>query len=152
MQSWLKEDLMEFLHEGEMIQKNLMQQLTKRDIGKILKKLAALMREGNVNTAINLLKKNMRNRILLLNNKTLNLLSVKHPNQKDAHDSVMLSDIPKRADPAKFEVIEPEKIRKAAMKARGGSGPSGLDADGWKRSLLSKNFHELSSDFCQTLT
>ena len=37
------------------------------------------------------------------------------------------------------------------MKIRGGSGPSGLDADGWKRTLLSKNFGESSSDCCQIL-
>ena len=37
------------------------------------------------------------------------------------------------------------------MKTRGGSGPSGLDADGWKRILLSKSFGESSSDLCQTL-
>ena len=51
MQSWLKGDLMELLHEGDTIQKNLTQQLTKADIGKISKKFAALMRKGNVNTA-----------------------------------------------------------------------------------------------------
>ena len=48
MQSWLKGDLMELMHEGEMIQKNLTEQLTKGDIGKILKKFAAFMRKGNV--------------------------------------------------------------------------------------------------------
>ena len=70
MQSWLKGDLMELLHEGETIQKNLTQQLSKGDIGKISKKFAALMRKGNVNAAINLLTENMRNGILPLNNET----------------------------------------------------------------------------------
>ena len=55
MQSWLKEDLMELLHEGETIQKNLTQKIAKRDIGKISKKFAALMRKERVNAAINLL-------------------------------------------------------------------------------------------------
>ena len=70
MQSSLKK----IFHEGETIQKNLTEQLTKRDIGKILKKFAALMRKGNVNAAINLLTESMRNGILPLNNETLNLL------------------------------------------------------------------------------
>ena len=113
------------------------------------------MRKGNVNAAINLLTADMRNnireRILPLNNETLNLLRLKHPDSKDAHESVMLSDVPGRIHPVKFEVIDAEMIRKAAMKTRGGSGPSGLDADGWKRILLSKNFSESSSDLCQTL-
>ena len=151
MQSWLEGDVMALLNEGETIQKNLTQQLTKGDIGKISKKFAALMRKGNVNAAINLLTENMRNGILPLNNETLNLLRLKHSDPKDAYESVMLSDVPERIHPVKFEVIDAEMIRKAAMKTRGGSDPSGLDADGWKRILLSKNFGESYSDLCQTL-
>ena len=139
------------MHEGETIQKNLTQQLTKGDIGKISKKFAALMRKGNANATINLLTKNMRNGILPLNNETLNLLRLKHPDPQDAHESVMLSDLPERIHPVKFEVIDAEMIRKAVMKTRGAYGPSGLDADGWKRILLSKNFGESTSNLCQTL-
>ena len=84
MKSWLKGD-----HEGETIQKNLTQQLTKGDIGQILKKFAALMRKGNVNAAINLLTENMRNGILPLGNEKLNLLRLKHSDPKDAHESVL---------------------------------------------------------------
>ena len=59
MQSLLK-DLMGLLHEGQTIQKNLTQQLTKGDVGKISKKFAALSRKEKVNLAINLLTENMR--------------------------------------------------------------------------------------------
>ena len=52
----------------------------------------------------------------------------------------MLSDIPERMHPVQFQVIDAEILRKAVMKTKGGSGPSGLDADGWKQNLLSKNF------------
>ena len=151
MQRWLKGDLMQLSHEGETIQKNLTQQLTKGDIGNFPKKFAALMRKVNANVAINLLTETMRNRILPLNNKTLNLLLLKHPDPKDAHVSVMLVDVAERIHPVKFEVIDAEMIRKTVMKTRGGSGPSGLNGDGWKRILLSKNFGESSSDLCQTL-
>ena len=151
MQRWLKGNLMQLSHEGETIQKNLTQQLTKGDIGNFPKKFAALMRKGNANVAINLLTETMRNRILPLNNKTLNLLRLKHPDPKDAHVSVMLVDVAERIHPVKFEVIDAEMIRKTVMKTRGGSGPSGLNGDGWKRILLSKNFGESSSDLCQTL-
>ena len=62
MQSWLKRGLMELLHEGEMIRRNLTQQLTKGDIGKISNKFTTLIRKGNVNAAINLVTQNMKNR------------------------------------------------------------------------------------------
>ena len=109
------------------------------------------MRQGNINAAINLLTENMKNGILALNNKTLNLLGLKHPGTKDPHEYVMLSEVPERTHPVKFELIDAEMIRKAAMKTRGGSGLSGLDADGWMRNFLSKNFVESSSGLCQTL-
>ena len=51
---------MELLHEGQTIQKNLTQQLTKGDVRKISKKFAALSRKEKVNLAINLLTENMR--------------------------------------------------------------------------------------------
>ena len=94
----------------------------------------------------------MRNGILPLNNEKLNLLRLKHYNPKCAYESVMSTDVPERIHPVKFEVIDVEMTRKAVMEKRGGSGHSGLDADGWKRILLSKNFGESSSDLCQTLT
>ena len=151
MQRWLKGDLMQLSHEGETIQKNLTQQLTKGDIGNFPEKFAALMRKGNANVAINLLTETMRNRILPLNNETLNLLRLKHPDPKDAHVSVMLLDVAERVHAVKFELIDAEMIRKTVMKTRGGSGLSGLNGDGWKRILLSKNFGESSSDLYQTL-
>ena len=65
----------------------------------------------------------MRNGILPLESETLNPLRLKHPDPRDCHDSVMLSDVPERIHPVKFEVIDAEMIRKAAMKTMGGSGP-----------------------------
>ena len=37
-------------------------------------------------------------------------------------------------------------IRKAAIRTKGGSGPSGVDADGWRRILASSNSGTSSSD------
>ena len=61
------------------------------------------MRKGNVNTAINQLTKNIRNGILPLNNETLNLPRLKHPDPKDAHETVMLSDVPERIHPVNLK-------------------------------------------------
>ena len=37
-----------------------------------------------------------------------------------------------------FTGIDEEMIRKAAIKTKGGSGPSAMDADGWRRILMFK--------------
>ena len=36
---------------------------------------------------------------------------------------------------------------KAAIKTKGGSGPSGMDADGWRKIILPKSFGVSSNDF-----
>ena len=42
----------------------------------------------------------------------------------------MLPDKPEEIHPIKFDSIDAENVRKAALKTRDGAGPSGLDADG----------------------
>ena len=50
-------------------------------------------------------------------------------------------------DPLIFSNIDESSITKAALKTRGSAGPSGLDADGWRRILISKNFGKTGNDF-----
>ena len=61
----------------------------------------------------------------------------------------MLTDTPETIHPIKFESINVEKIQKAAVKTQGGSGPSSMDADGWKQILTSKQFGRSSIDLCK---
>ena len=96
------------------------------------------MKKGNVNSAKKILTDNMKNGILPLTGKTLNQLKLKHPEGKQASQEILLTDTPETIHPIKFESIDVEKIQKAAVKTQGGSGPSGMDADGWKQILTSK--------------
>ena len=45
-----------------------------------------------------------------------------------------------------FTGIDEEMIRKAAIKTKGGSGPSAMDADGWRRILCSNSFGDTNVD------
>ena len=47
---------------------------------------------------------------------------------------------PPFVDPVMFESITGSTIANSALQTKGSSGPSGLDADGWRRILVSKNF------------
>ena len=49
-----------------------------------------------------------------------------------------------------FAGIDEEMIRKATIKTKGGSGPSGMDADGW-RILCSNNFGDANVDLRKAL-
>ena len=41
-------------------------------------------------------------------------------------------------------------IRESAFRAKGGLGPSGMDADGWCRTITSNNFGASRSDLRKT--
>ena len=44
-----------------------------------------------------------------------------------------------------------ESARKAALKTKGGSGPSAMDAEGWRRILTSKQVGNSFSDLCKAI-
>ena len=49
-----------------------------------------------------------------------------------------------------MKYIDEFLILKVAMLTKGGSGPSGLNADGWCRILISGVFGTSSTDLCKT--
>ena len=94
------------------------------------------MRNGNV--------------VLPLNKKTREQLKQKHPQRRDVDSEIMLPVKPEEIDPIKFDSIDAENVRKAALKTRGEAGPSGLDADFWKRIFTSNQFGDSTDDLCKT--
>ena len=82
------------------------------------------MQKGNVNGAIKLLIINMQNGILPLNDTTLNQLKFKHSEAKEGDQMALLSDLPTKVHPIKFDSIDAELVRKASIKTRDVSGPS----------------------------
>ena len=50
------------------------------------------------------------------------------------------------AYPVIFEDIDESIAKEAALKTKGGSGPSGLDADGWRKILVSMSYGTVNPD------
>ena len=142
---------MELLYEGLAIQERLRTLNTSMNIGKISSKFKQLMQKGNVNGALKLLTNNISNGIFSLTEATLQLLELKHPDAREASPDVMLADPVRQIHPVVFEDIDDALVLKAVMKTKGGSGPSGLDADGWRRILASNAFGEATSDFRKSI-
>ena len=109
------------------------------------------MHKGNATIAMKLLTDNMQNRILLLNQKTLNQLKQKHSQGEEAELDVLLTDTPEQVHPIKFDVINADLSKRAAVRTRGGAGPSGLDADGCRRILITRQFVTSSTDLCKAI-
>ena len=109
------------------------------------------MQKGNVNGALKLLTNEMSNGILPLTEETLSQLEIKHPDNRDASADVLLNGPVKEIHPIVFDVIDEEMVLKAESITKGGSGPSGLDADCWRRMLISNSFGTASSDLRKSI-
>ena len=151
MESWQAGDLLDLLQEIITIQRSLKSSTNNKNISKISEKFAIEMQKGNINGALKLLTNNMQNGILPLNDKTIAALRMKHPDALPADPAIILPDEIPAVHPIRYESINTEEIRKAALKTKGGSGPSGMDAEGWRRILTSKSFGDSSSDLCKAI-
>ena len=139
-------NIRELLREGETIQERLHPVNQNPDISKTSQKLRRLMQIGNANGALKLLTDNMSNGILPLNNKTFMLLEEKHPESREASIDVMFQGPLERIHSIAFESIDEAMILRATTDTKGGSGPSGMDADGWRRIIASSQFRTASLD------
>ena len=84
--------------------------------------------------------------ILPLTDETLQLLKLKHPDAKDTSQQALLQVPIQKMHPIVYDDIDEELIKKAAIGTTGGSAPSGLDADGWRRIIVSSCFAAATSD------
>ena len=149
--SWKQGDITELLRECQEIQQRLPCQQKPKTIGSLSKKFSEHMRKGNVHSAMKLLTNNLENGILPLDNKTLESLRQKHPTPSPPQDTMLLNDEIKTPNSIIYENIDANLIKSCCSKTKGGSGPSGMDADGWRRIILSNQFHQNSDDLCHAL-
>ena len=150
LELWELGEVMELLKESDTIQKNMKATNQTTSINEISGKFTREMRKGNIHNAMKLLTNNLKNGVLPLNKKTLEQLKQKYPQRRDADPEIMLPDKPEEIHPIKFDSIDAENVRKAALKTRGGTGASGLDADGWQRIFTSNQFGDSTDDLRKT--
>ena len=76
----------------------------------------------------------------------MTLLQSKHPESSALNEDAVIDVEPIDIHPVVFNEITADSIKSAAMKTRGGAGPSGMDADGWRHILVSRNFGDASEE------
>ena len=112
----------------------------------IAKNFAKLMLLGKVNAALRLLDKETSLGVANITEETMGELKKLHPEGKQAEvQTLMKGEVP-YFDPIIFHNIDESSIAKAAQRTKGAAGPSGLDADGWRRILVSKNYGKIGKD------
>ena len=90
------------------------------------------MSKGNVNGALKLFTDNMYSGTLPLNKETLELLVQKHPEPNEPSPDIIIQGRTSPIHPVAYAHMNESVIMKALMLTKGGFGPSGLDADGWR--------------------
>ena len=128
---------LDLLAEVAIIQERLTSTITLNEISRIL------MQKNDVSGALKLLSNNMNNKILSSDDDTLVMLEQKYPDSKRAIDDVLLDRPLVRIHPILYDIIDENMNFKAATITKGGSGPSGLDADGLRTILCSFWYNQL---------
>ena len=146
LELWEQGNIEELFREAKAIQKQLKSGNAKADIMSTSKRFAGLMKIGNVNGALKLLTDSMSGGILPLNEETLNLLIQKHPDSQEVGEEIILEGPIEEVHPIVFEEIDSTLIAKVASQIKGGSGPSGMDAQGWRKILVSKVYGQEGED------
>ena len=144
---WQNGNFDELLREGRAIQKTFKSSMKKDESPEhISKTFTKLMLQGKVQAALRLLDKGETAGVAVVNDETLKILRELHPDSKPACEQVLMQGEIPYFDPIIFSNIDEGSIAKAAMRTRGAAGPSGMDAEGWRRILVSKNYGATGKD------
>ena len=125
------------MFEGKTIQNRLQNndRVTTNNNKEVLT-FARLIEEGQVIKAIKILEKGNWGGILPLSDETFEILQQKHSDASEASDEILLKETPQEVHPVIYESINSEMVKGAIKRTRGAAGPSGMDADGWRRILI----------------
>ena len=147
MATWMKGEFEELLHEARAIHERVESQFKPKVQKDKAREFRTKMEKGLVRQASRLIQNNEHGGVLPLTEDTLNKLKEKHPEGAEAKSEALL---PKRdvekAHAVIFSEITGEMVKKAAIETKGSAGPSGMDADTWRRLLTLRQNPTLGND------
>ena len=82
---------------------------------------------------------------------TIEKLALLHPEGAPAMKNGILEGPIEYVEPVIFDNIDGETIQACAKRTSGSAGPSGLDSDGWKRIMCSKQFKSKPKELCESI-
>ena len=102
--------------------------------------------EGKVSAALKLLDKESASGVLKLTDQVMKELKLKHPEPAPVKDNSLLNGPIDIVSESFFQSIDEQTVMKAALDTKGSAGPSGMDAELYRRILCSKNFNAAGKD------
>ena len=143
---WTIGNFDEMMKEGRGIQQQLKANQGTESADHIAKVFAKLMLQCKVRAALRLLEKASNLGVAELSDQTMRELANLHPEAAEPEMIMMgQGEIP-YFDPVRFSNIDEGSIAKASLRTRGAAGASGMDADSWRRILVSKNYGKTGKD------
>ena len=112
---------------------------------------AKLVMEGQINSAMRFLSEEGNGGVLPLSDDVMLQLRQKHPEAEEAKNGTLLRGPVQEVIESLFIPINGQMVREAALRTKGSGGPSGVDANGFKRILACKSFKKSSTALCEAL-
>ena len=137
MLMWENRQVGELLEEARAIQQRLPTERREMNADEVTRIFTKLMFEGGVSSALNFLNRKDHGGIQALTPEVRAKLEALHPEPDEGPADVYLQGDPPEVQPIICEEITAGSIKQAANRTRGGAGPSGGDAEHWKRMLYS---------------
>ena len=140
LNQWRAGQIDSIMREMRMIQSRFKSSTRSNQTETTSKRFAKLMMEGKVSAAMKLLDNTSSSGVLNLTEEVMEELRHKHPEAANAKEGTLLHGPLFPVPECFYEPIDEQTIMKAAMDTRGSAGPSGMDAEQYRRVLCSKNF------------
>ena len=150
LQLWKDGEIFSLLREGKEIQNRMTKAKTTKpqQITKVFTRL--IMLQGKVSSALKWINRQSGG-ILEVNDEVLQNLIEKHPSSQGQNTLAILEGPIHKIEPVIFEEIDGSYIQKAAFQTRGSGGPTGIDADGWRRILCNKSYKTASQNLSDSV-
>ena len=137
---WKSGEFTELIKECKFIQSRFSTNNKQRSSEDTARIFAKLIMEGKVSAALKFLDKESSAGPLKCSGSVLKELEEKHPDSMPLQDESLLHGPIINLPEYCFDAIDERDIFTAALKTRGSAGPSGLDAESYRRILCSKSF------------
>ena len=112
---------------------------------------AKLVMEGQINSAMRFVSDDVCRGVLPLTDDVMLQLRQKHPEAQDVKIGTLLHGPLQEIPESLYIGINGEMIREATLKTKGSGGPSGVDANRFKRILACKSFKQSSTALYEAL-
>ena len=148
---WKKGEVDTLLREGRMIQRRLGNSCRATDPPNKAKIFANLVMTGQVNSALQYLSDDQGGRFLPLSDDVMEQLKEKHPEPQGVQLEFLLFGPIEDVSDTLYHEINGDMVRDAALRTNGSGGPSGVDANGFRRILTCKSFKRSGSELCEAI-